>query len=416
MNPTRAIIALVLAGLAGCSPNPDPAQFYTLGQLRAAAQSGADVSGLPASEFVVLRDQAISWDSPPYGPLTEDQRPDLDGTLISPAFCQGEPAAYVTTEVWYDYAPIWWQPLYVLVTEYDASNLWGNVLPGSLPIFSVGPNSSFYSPYWQVYFVVVPPDTDPTSITSNEQVLDGNYPLVDGPGKICPLVPDDVYLSQVVDGGFTRPLDGLPIGPVKQIQGYLDGQLVDAFDFGANRMEVTSTGQVIETPLFKFVSQSFNASSSQSPGEDGLIGTSSLGLPTVAGVGPLYSGQVDPSPNNVPQFGALWRVYEVTLPATAGVFVLDTEPALAQMLTSEGLQVPAIDPAIAALPDAPDYLLRVALNPACFGDPTQFPQGCQFLDSQAAIEGLISPNAINVTPFDLNCELVELNGLPVPNP
>ena len=43
------------------------------------------------------------------------------------------------------------------------------------PIFSVGPGSRFYSPFWQMIYVEVPRTASATSVGA--QILDGKYPL-----------------------------------------------------------------------------------------------------------------------------------------------------------------------------------------------------------------------------------------------
>ncbi len=267
MSRLCARAALALA-LAGCQANSDPARLYYLEEIRDAAATGGAISGLHATDFVTPRGATLAWESPPYASAPTLQRPDLDGSVIAPAFCEGAPAAYVTTEVWYEWGPVWLQPLYVLVTSYDARQPGAGRLPGALPIFSVGWDSSFYSPYWQMYFVLVPPDTAPAAITTTKQILDGNYPLFEGPTKLCPQALPDVFLAQSADGGLTRPLDGLPVGPVKRVQGYVEENVVDFFDFGSNRVTADATGAVVETPLFVFVRRGAAPAGSESDNGD----------------------------------------------------------------------------------------------------------------------------------------------------
>ncbi len=107
-----------------------------------------------------------------------------------------------------------------------------------------------------------------------------------------------------------------------------------------------------------------------------------LGLPHVVGIGPAgFQGKAE-APGNVPRFGALWRIYQVDLPASAAVLVPSSYPALIDHLTSEGVAVPPLDPAIEGLPNVNDYLLRVALDSSCFADAGAVPGGCVWLGSQ----------------------------------
>jgi hypothetical protein len=174
-------------------------------------------------------------------------------------------------------------------------------------------------------------------------------------------------------------------------------------NYGTDRFEWDENGVVIEDPIFAFATL------------DAAGAYRMLDLPKVGGVGPYRSGQKGAAPGNKPRFGALWRVYTALVPATAGVFVPSTMEALRQkVLAGGGVTVPAIDPAIEARADAADYVLRVALAPACFANPAAFPGACQFLDSQEALETLLSPQSIERTLTTVNCPFVEYAGQKVP--
>ena len=65
---------------------------------------------------------------------------------------RGYGAAYVVTEVWTDFDELWVQPAYVPVKGWSAGKPQPLTLPGPWePIFSVGPGSRFYSPFWQIF-------------------------------------------------------------------------------------------------------------------------------------------------------------------------------------------------------------------------------------------------------------------------
>jgi hypothetical protein len=133
-------------------------------------------------------------------------------------------------------------------------------------------------------------------------------------------------------------------------------------------------------------------------------------------VGPLGSGREADAPDGIPRFGALWRIYQVELPTWAGVFVPEDRVPLRQQLNSKGVATPPVSAVVGARPDVGDYLLRVAMNPSCFVDADHFPQSCQWLDSQAAIEGQLSSNAPQRTDFAVTCTLTSYLGQPVPKP
>jgi hypothetical protein len=77
---------------------------------------------------------------------------------VARAFVGDRRAAYVTSDYWTNYRVVWVQPMYVPVAEWKPG-VKPVPLDGSLPVFSVGPRSKFYSPFWQVFYVVVPAGT-----------------------------------------------------------------------------------------------------------------------------------------------------------------------------------------------------------------------------------------------------------------
>ncbi|MFP2912964.1 hypothetical protein ACLESD_49755, partial [Pyxidicoccus sp. 3LFB2] len=95
-----------------------------------------------------------------------------------------------------------------------------------------------------------------------------------------------------------------------------------------------------------------------------------------------------------PQFGALTRPHFALLPPTAGPFVPSRLGALKDDLRVRGLTVVDVHPSVEALPQAKDYVLRVALNPDCFKTAEGFPGTCRWLDSQAAVEANLTPAAV----------------------
>ena len=82
------------------------------------------------------------------------KREDRDGLVVQPAYADARPAAFVTSEIWDGFPRVWAQPIYILVTGFDAQQ-GPRRLPGAFPIFGLGPASRFYSPFWQTYYVTV---------------------------------------------------------------------------------------------------------------------------------------------------------------------------------------------------------------------------------------------------------------------
>jgi hypothetical protein len=403
-------VALAVANvpLIACSSKPtdEPAESWNLIQIRDEARAGQtlDGPGLPATEVVAPIGQPISQRSPPWADDALLENNEHDGLVIDACFVEGQPAAYVTTEVWYNYGPIWLQPEYLLVTAYDASSPFKNVLPGTSLIFGVGASSSFYSPFWQLIFAVVPPNTAPDTYKSVKDILDAKLELHNGPLKLCVATPPGIGFAVEEGGTAQRPFNAGPVADLWPNNAWQDGVKVPLLDFGNDRFQVDDYGVVQATPLFHWAKR--NASGDLQP----------VHLPSVGGVGPLFSGQAAVAPGGKPRFGTLWSIFQVEVPSSAGVFVPDGNDALRALVQSDGLNAPQVDPTIAARADVNDYVMRVALSPQCFSDPTQFPQGCNWLDSQAAIEGNLDSSTIHSTEIVADCPLVSYFNKPVPYP
>ncbi len=310
---------------------------------------------------------------------------------VSIAFSEGAPAAYVSAELWANVPAVWLQPMYVFRTP-DGVNL-----PGAKPIFSVGPHSGFYSPFWKVFYVTVPVGTDKDQYKNTKQVFDDHLPLQTGPNKLCVLLPPDTNIKGAPNA--TRPLFGDRIGATGKGQGWVDGVAYDVIDFGVERFSANNHGEIEADPLFVFAVKG-----------DG--GPRRLGVPNVGGVGPLFAKRDAVAPSNRPLFGSLWRLHVVTLPPSAGVFVPPDSDF--DFLRPEPGTLRAPPAAAAAIPDVKDFAGRVALNPDCFAD-ADFPKTCTWLDSQASIEKYLPQN---ITPSEIlmACPLVTFAGKPAPLP
>jgi hypothetical protein len=316
---------------------------------------------------------------------------------IALAFSEGQPAAYVITELWANYPAVWVQPMYVLTTGWDPA---AKKFPVLRVIFSVGPKSGFYSPFWRVSYVVVPTAADADRYTAARQILEDKLPLLPGPDRLCVLAPGDIALEGGVDA--VRPLFGDKVGTVGRAKTWLDGEPIDVLDFGVARFTADEKMVVDEQPLFIFMSR------------DGAGRLRPANLPNVGGTGPLYA--VRPALGGAtsrPAFGSLWRFHPVTLPATAAAFIPPGSDFDALREQIVGVDVPAVTGPGATLPNVKDFAGRVALNPACFDEP-QFPAGCQWLDSQASIETLL-PRNIRPSDIRATCPLVTYAGKPVAN-
>ena len=162
-------------------------------------------------------------------------------------------SAYVTAEIWIGFDEVWVQPVYVPITGFadgDPRRSSSTRPRGAWsPIFSVGADSAFYSPFWQVFYFQVPDGTDPDALTSARQVIDSGLPLIEGPARTMSLVPGAV--GPAADGG------GLGSGDRRarrrSAPGYLDGKPISFLDFGTDTFSWNEDLVVDETPLFVLV-------------------------------------------------------------------------------------------------------------------------------------------------------------------
>lgn len=278
-------LAVAIAGLGwGCGARTTGprAQLFTLYDLDQAARTGAAVAmtpslpaGFPASKFITGGD-------------TDDELNDGHG------FIDGQPAVWVTTELWLNFDEVWAQPLY-------RATRGGVVVDGAPWVFGLGPATLFYSPFWDTYGFEVPDDVDVSTILDTRAVVElgnrggGFKPL--GP-RITSLGPDRLIGSAQVAG--TPYYDDLAAWDGSANHRY--------FDFGEGGF-TTGYGDVVrETPFFVFASRGDGAAFQP------------LGFPGVGGTRPLFAGAPTlsaPSADGTsvtarPSFGGLWRIYWVT--------------------------------------------------------------------------------------------------------
>jgi hypothetical protein len=381
----KLLVAAVAAlATSACSSPPRPA-----GELRTMAEliEAARANDPEASAAVALRGQTLRWLSQPFGSSAQAQEGDRDGLVVQPAFADARPAAFVTTGIWDGFPRVWAQPLYVPVTGFDPLN--GPVrAPNTNWIFAFGAGSRFYSPYWQTFYVTVPPGFPAESLRSAEAVLSSGLTLTPGPLRYAAIGPREVEVAHPAGQAPVHPFTADALTPRLPAQAWADGQLTWFLDFGADRFRVNDNMVVQEVALFRFALL----------GADGA--PVPLDVPPVVGTGPFRTPRAADAPNGFPRFGALRHEYYATLtPAPGqpkpGVFASASRPALREVLVA-GLGaslVPVPSAAAERIPEREQYTLRVALDGSCF-TLTDFPQSCVWLDTQQAIE-----NNLPVTAF-----------------
>ena len=383
-GPLGRACALALCAAAACAPPPRAeGGRTTLGDLVTAARA----SDPEALQAVAPRGTRLALLSDPFATgAAVVQDPQVDGLVVQPAFSDTHPAAFVMTDQWREFPRVWAQPLYVLVTGFDPRGA-PVALPGALPIFSVGPSSRFYSPFWQTYYATVPAGTDPASVRSADRIVAAGYPLTPGPLRLASIGTRELGLSHPAGKPPVHPFTNDALVDHVAQQGFADAGLVFFVDFGASRFRVDDRNVVQETAMFHLALRK----------PDGSIVP--LGLPPVAGTGAFRAARPPDLLNGVPQFGALWHTYTVVLQTlatdpTPGVFVSASRPTLRErMMAQLGSQyVPLPTPAAERLPEREQFTLRVALDGSCFTQ-TDFPNGCTWLDSQGAVEGNLPATA-----------------------
>ncbi|MCP3142144.1 hypothetical protein [Pyxidicoccus xibeiensis] len=397
--PLTALSLLAVLLSLGCGaravdevpPGPAP-RIWTLRHLRDQVTSGRALPAGPgafaATAWVTARGQPLPQWSPPYHRQARHQAPDRDGFNILPAFSEGRPAAFAVLEVWEHVPEVWVQPWYVLVTRYDAAQPDAHRLEGALPVVDIGEDSVFYSPFWELTYVVVPEGTPPDRYTRAVDLYSAGLPMYRGGGLLAPLGPLDVPPAVAEGGGAPlRPLSGEEVGTPATGEVWLRGRRVTYLDFGTRAFTWSTKaeryGVVDEAALYVFAL----------PDASGR--PVSLGLPAVLGTGPRGSvRRARVSDSGAPRFGGLTRPHLALLPPGAGPFVPSELALLKASLRERGVTVVDAHPTVEHLAEAKDYVLRVALNPECFKDLVGFPQVCRWMDSQAAVEANLEPSAL----------------------
>jgi hypothetical protein len=399
-----ALLALAFASVAcESSSSSSPALLFTLYDVGPYLEATRDRAGTPADQLPTGFPSSL-YSRGPEGSASFTLN-------VTPTFVEGQVAAYTTAETWRGFAEVWMQPMYVLAT----ADAYGKPTPiaGQPPIFSVGPASAFYSPFWRVNYALVPAGAPPEKYRSSAAIRGDGLPLVVGPAKLCVLAPHDVDIT-----GYQRAPDDVPpphpLDPtiatqsVRRGSGLVDGESepTDVLDFGADRYTWNSSLVVDETPVFVFEAQDSSGT------------RVAVGLPSVGGTGPLWSSTPPRETNGKPAFGSLWRLYHAMLPAGAGAIVPDSVSGAAVLrdrMSGLGLLPQAEMPAAwVALGTNAAYVERPVLNAAaCFAAPRPDDGTCVWIDSQAAVESNLAAS-IRGSDMLVTCPLVVYDGKTVP--
>lgn len=279
---------MAAGGACALPPSEPRARLFTLFDLVAAAEAGTSVAqtdSLPAgfmgAKFVT-----------PGGAEDDDRLNPGQG------YVDGQPATWVTTELWANFDEVWVQPLYratkggVVIEDPQSRAPW---------VFGVGPQSLFYSPFWEVYGFEVPDGTDVGSILDTRAVIEmGNR---NGGFKSL-----GRRITSLAPGNVLGPAQGVPYDDTAAWDGAGSHRFID---FGDGGFDFDEANVVRETPFFIFARRG-----------DGH-GFQPLGFPGVGGTRPLFSAAPTLSAGAAsvsavsatapvrPSFGGLWRIYWV---------------------------------------------------------------------------------------------------------
>jgi hypothetical protein len=341
-----------------------------------------------------------------------------DRIRFSPVYTDGQQMAYMTTDVWVNFREIWLQPLYVFVSAWDQRPprlTWRTDLPW---VATVSDDSAFWSPFWRVYYVVVPADTPRDRFRSSHDVLSSGLPVFPGqarlltlqpPGGIAPEDPSTVLLPELRAPG--------KVGQVREQAVWVEGEREErlAIDFGENRFEWNDRYEILEQPLFFFFTRATDG--------QWLPLTS---VPRVGGTGPLFERRPAIAPNNRPRFGSNWRLWSVRLPPTARLFVPPERVAEWEARNAgwaANLPLANIPPITAPTPAEATAALdhhayKVLLNGDCLPTtPITVDElaRCPWLDSQEALEKFL-PAALVPSEILVACPYMSYAGAAVPDP
>ena len=416
MNTFRAALVGLLA-LAGCeAPTPGPpAAWVSLTTMQSAynadpqAPIGAGLSsvfpaGFPASYFL---------SSP-------------DRIRLSPVYTDGQQMAYMTTDVWVNFREIWLQSLFVFVHTWNEKSPRASWV--DIPwVATVSDKSAFWSPFWRVYYVLVPADTPRDRFRTARDVLSSGLPVFPGQARLLTLQPPGGMQPDDASTVLLPELRGPgKIGEVRPQALWVEGEPDErvGMDFGENRFEWNERYEILEQPLFFFFTRVPDGSWQPL-----------TSVPRVGGTGPLFERRPAIAPNNRPRFGSNWRLWSVRLPDTARLFVPPERTAewetanrgwTANLPLATIPQITASTPA--ELTSALDHhAYKVLLNTNCLTPPPTPPATtpppitvddlarCPWLDSQEALEKYL-PAALLPSEILVACPYLSYAGTAVAPP
>ena len=204
-----------------------------------------------------------------------------DRIRMASVFTEGQPGAYMTTDVWVNFPVIWLQPLYVFVSAWNEQpprNSWVTTMPW---VATVGDKSAFWSPFWRVYYVLVPADTPPDRYRSTHDILSAGLPIFPGQARLLTLTPPEAIAARRSLVDLCCPSCACPrrwAGRVPSRSGW-KASPISAWPSTSARTASSGTSDTRSS------SSRCSSSSSRTRRASGLPLTN---LPRVGGTGPLF--------------------------------------------------------------------------------------------------------------------------------
>jgi hypothetical protein len=353
----RALMVLLVCACSG--PAAPEAERWSPSQLIDEAEDGESYDGFHFDHWVTLEGHPAPFRGADFEAAPVNAK--ADGLAVLPAFAEGGPAAYLLSDAWLDHPDPWVQPFYQWVSEWNAASPFSKALEVPTTL-GVGSGSNFYSPFYQAIYAVPKGEVPKDGAPDTRAVLQLAKETHPGPLILWPLVPDGFDLTGGLDP--VRPLTLTPVKLPKLDRARIDGAWESFISFPPDRFEAYPNGLVDGTHVYFFAA------------DDGADLTVLEDLPAVLAADAVES--------------AFAHVVKVIVDKKSFVFV----PAGAQWdgiraRLSQKVSVPDASAAIA--PElAAAYALRVATNASCFGQAT-FPDGCVWLDSEAALLQKVPP-------------------------
>jgi hypothetical protein len=276
----------------------------------------------------------------------------------------------------------------------------------------VGDKSAFWSPFFRVYYVVVPPDTAPDRYRSVRAIVADDLPVFRGGARLLTLKPPEGMTSEDPAGIILpklQPMGKVGLPPERTVWVESEGAERTAFDFGRDRFQWNDRYEIEEQPLFFFFAKDSEGTWVPIPN-----------LPRVGGTGPLFERRPPLAPGNRPAYGSLWRLWSARLPPTARLFV---PPALRDGWNGRNpawrVNIDLVDvPALADDADPEAHAFKVLIDQTCLTQPPK-PltkanlDACPWLDSQEQLERQL-PQALFPSEILVACPFLSYAGNPVP--